>query len=112
MAQQLSWGIKTAPQHTTYEQILTVWEEAERRETLRAGLSARAYDRILRAVRRPFALAGDVVQVSATIGICRVLSDIFNRRVASQPSITGRLISIKIKSGVCVRAISTPLSVW
>ena len=25
----LSWGIKTAPQHTTYEEMLTVWQEAE-----------------------------------------------------------------------------------
>lgn len=29
MASHLSWGIKTAPQHTTYEDMLAVWREAE-----------------------------------------------------------------------------------
>jgi F420-dependent oxidoreductase-like protein len=29
MAGQLSWGIKTAPQHTTWEAIVDVWQEAE-----------------------------------------------------------------------------------
>jgi F420-dependent oxidoreductase-like protein len=29
MAGQLSFGIKTAPQHTTYEEMLAIWREAE-----------------------------------------------------------------------------------
>lgn len=29
MAGQLSWGIKTAPQHTTWDAIVDVWQEAE-----------------------------------------------------------------------------------
>jgi hypothetical protein len=26
----LRWGVKTAPQHTTYDAILRVWQEADR----------------------------------------------------------------------------------
>ena len=30
----LSFGIKTAPQHTTYEEMLRVWEEADQIEAI------------------------------------------------------------------------------
>ena len=30
---RLRWGIKTAPQHTTYEAMLAVWREADRTPT-------------------------------------------------------------------------------
>lgn len=34
MANQLSFGIKTAPQHTTYEDIVRVWKEADQVEAV------------------------------------------------------------------------------
>src|SRR5882757_353310 len=46
--------------------------------------------------------------VSAITGIFRVASLALIRRVASQPSITGRLMSIRMRSGNCDVAISTP----
>src|SRR5262249_36390534 len=46
--------------------------------------------------------------VSATTGIPRVASSALSWRVASQPSITGRLMSIRIRSGRSARAFSTP----
>src|SRR5450759_4758442 len=48
--------------------------------------------------------------VSAMTGICAVILAALTRRVASQPSITGKLISIKIKSGCSLSAIVTACS--
>jgi hypothetical protein len=44
------------------------------------------------------------------IGIAAVAAEAFSRRVASQPSITGRLMSIRIRSGACSAAIRMPIS--
>jgi hypothetical protein len=46
--------------------------------------------------------------VSATTGMERVASSPFRVRVASQPSMTGRLMSMRIRSGDSLRAFSTP----
>src|SRR3984893_5332327 len=46
--------------------------------------------------------------VSAMTGICRVSSPALMRRVASQPSSTGKLRSIRMTSGCSVAAMDTP----
>ena len=46
--------------------------------------------------------------VSAMTGMCRVASSAFRRRVASQPSISGRLMSMRIRSGATVCAVAMP----
>ena len=46
--------------------------------------------------------------VSAMTGMALVAGSAFSRRVASQPSITGRLMSIRIRSGFSLAAMSTP----
>ena len=47
-------------------------------------------------------------EVIAMIGMCLVPSAAFSRRVASQPSITGRLMSMRIKSGASEVAMAIP----
>src|SRR5271166_1869107 len=46
--------------------------------------------------------------VSAMMGILRSSGVALIRRVASQPSIAGRLMSIKMRSGLLLVAIATP----
>jgi hypothetical protein len=46
--------------------------------------------------------------VSAMTGITRVAGSDFSRRVASQPSSTGRLISMSTRSGRSSVAMATP----
>src|SRR5207249_6955514 len=46
--------------------------------------------------------------VSAIMGILRVASLVLRRRVTSQPPITGRLMSIKIRSGISEHASECP----
>jgi hypothetical protein len=46
--------------------------------------------------------------VSAITGMPAVVGSALMRRVASQPSMTGRLMSIRISSGSSLKALATP----